>query len=52
VMLIGLVAQVKEGDQVPLTLTVQDDKGARQTLEVLAPARALNSDAHGAHAGH
>lgn len=52
VMLIGLVAQVKEGDQVPLTLTVQDDKGVRQTLEVLAPARALNSDAHGAHAGH
>ncbi|WNW10039.1 copper chaperone PCu(A)C [Pseudomonas sp. DTU_2021_1001937_2_SI_NGA_ILE_001] len=52
VMLIGLVAQVKEGDQIPLILTIQDAKGERQTLEVQAQARALNSSAHDAHAGH
>ena len=52
VMLIGLVAQAKEGDQIPLTLTVQDAKGVTQTLTVQASVRALNSDAHDAHAGH
>lgn len=52
VMLIGLVAQVKEGDQIPLTLTVQDAKGERQSIEVQARARALNSSDHDAHAGH
>lgn len=52
VMLIGLVAQVKEGDQIPLTLTVQDAKGERQNLEVQARARALNTSDHDAHAGH
>lgn len=40
VMLMGLVRQIKQGDQVPLTLTVEDDKGVRQTLEVTALARA------------
>ncbi|WP_109513050.1 copper chaperone PCu(A)C [Pseudomonas ovata] len=52
VMLIGLAAQAKEGDQIPLTLTVQDAKGTRQTLDVQVPVRALNSDGHDVHAGH
>lgn len=43
VMLMDLQAQVKEGDQVPLTLTVENKDGSRQTLEVTAPARALNA---------
>ena len=41
VMLMGLVKQIKEGDQVPLTLTVENDKGVRETIEVQAPARAM-----------
>ena len=40
VMLMGLVGQIKEGDQVPLTLTIEDAKGGRETLTVKAPARA------------
>jgi copper(I)-binding protein len=50
-MFMGLAAQVKEGDQVPVTLTVQDDKGARQSIEVQAPARALTAQDH-SHSGH
>lgn len=41
VMLMDLKGQVKEGDQVPLTLVVQTRDGQRQTLELKAPARAL-----------
>jgi copper(I)-binding protein len=51
VMFMGLAAQVKEGDQVPMTLTVQDDKGATQSIEVQAPARALTAQDH-SHSGH
>ena len=43
VMLIDLVAQVKDGDQVPLTLIVEDAKGVKESIEVNAQARALNS---------
>jgi copper(I)-binding protein len=43
VMLMDLTGQIKEGDQVPLTLTVEDAKGVRESIEVLAPARALNA---------
>ena len=43
VMLMGLVEQVKEGQQVPLTLTVEDSQGQRQTLQVQAPVRALTA---------
>lgn len=52
VMFMGLNAQVKEGDQVPLTLTVEDANGTTENVEVLAPARALISDAHSAHGAH
>lgn len=41
VMLMGLVGQIKDGDQVPLTLTVENDKGERETLHITAPARAM-----------
>jgi len=41
VMLMGLTGQIKEGDQVPLTLTVENAKGVRETLQVMAPARTM-----------
>lgn len=43
VMLIDLVGQIKEGDNVPLTLIVEDSKGIKESIEVQAQARALNS---------
>lgn len=52
VMLINLVAQVKEGDKVPLTLVVEDAKGQKQTINVEATARALNAPDHGAMHDH
>ena len=55
VMLIDLVAQVKDGDQVPLTLIVEDAKGVKESIEVNAQARALNSmpmDMHDHGAAH
>ena len=42
-MFLDLTAQVKAGDQVPLTLIFEDRSGARLTVEVKAPARALNA---------
>ncbi|QBF27371.1 copper chaperone PCu(A)C [Pseudomonas tructae] len=47
VMLMGLNQQLKEGEQVPLTLVVEDAKGLKQTIEVSAPVRALNAQAQG-----
>src|SRR3989344_4032259 len=41
VMLMGLTGQIKEGDQVPLTLTVENARGERQTVEVKAAARGV-----------
>ncbi|WP_350616176.1 copper chaperone PCu(A)C [Pseudomonas sp. HY7a-MNA-CIBAN-0227] len=46
VMLINLKGQIKEGDLVPLTLTVENAKGEKQSIEVKAPARALSSSDH------
>jgi copper(I)-binding protein len=46
VMLIDLVAQVKEGDTVPLTLIVENAKGEKESIEVEAPVRALNMADH------
>lgn len=43
VMLMGLVGQIKEGDQVPLTLTVENAQGVRETLQIKAQARAVMS---------
>ncbi|MCQ2990390.1 copper chaperone PCu(A)C [Pseudomonas tremae] len=55
VMFMGLAAQVKEGDKVPLTLTVEDAKGVKESVQVTAIARSLTSDedgGHGDHSGH
>ena len=41
VMLMGLTGQLKEGESVPLTLTVENAKGEKQTVEVKAEVRAL-----------
>jgi periplasmic copper chaperone A len=41
VMLMGLTGPIKEGDQVPLTLTIENDKGVKETVQVSAPARAM-----------
>jgi len=39
VMLMGLKGQIKAGDAVPLTLTVEGEDGKRMTVEVQAQAR-------------
>ncbi|WPN96129.1 copper chaperone PCu(A)C [Pseudomonas sp. MUP55] len=46
VMLMGLTGQIKEGDQVPLTLTVKDAKGTEQSIEVKAAARGVDGMDH------
>jgi len=43
VMLMDLKGQIKEGDMVPLTLVIEAKDGKRQTIEVKAPARPLNT---------
>ena len=43
VMLIDLKAQVKEGDVVPLTVVVEDKNGKRESIEITAEVRPLNS---------
>ena len=47
IMLMDLTAQVKEGDKVPLTLTVENAKGEKETIKVDAEARALGTMDHG-----
>jgi copper(I)-binding protein len=44
VMLFDLPRPLKEGDVVPLTLTFTDRTGAKSTVEVKAPVRALNAE--------
>lgn len=51
IMLMGLTGAVKVGGSVPLTLTVEDDKGVRQTLTVQAPVRPLDASG-GMHSMH
>ncbi|MGE8185322.1 copper chaperone PCu(A)C, partial [Pseudomonas mandelii] len=46
VMLMDLTAQVKEGDKVPLILTVENAKGDKETIKVEAEARALGMADH------
>jgi hypothetical protein len=41
VMLMGLAKPVKEGEKVPLTLTIEDAKGNRTRVEVKADVRPL-----------
>lgn len=52
VMLMDLKGQVKEGDQVPLTLVIENKDGSRQTLELTAPARPLNAPMKMEHGKH
>lgn len=49
VMLMGLNNQVKEGEKVPLTLTIENAKGVKETVDVQAEVRALNAEAGGGH---
>ena len=42
VMLMGLTGQLKEGESVPLTLTVENARGEKEVIEVQAPVKALN----------
>jgi len=51
VMLMSLNAPIKEGDVVPITLTVEGKDGKRSSVEVKATARALTSPATGQHGG-
>ena len=41
VMLMGLKQQLKAGDSVPLTLTVEGKGGQKETVQVTAPVKAL-----------
>ena len=41
VMLVDVSRPLGEGDQVPLTLTIEDAKGKRSQIEVKAPVRPL-----------
>jgi copper(I)-binding protein len=43
VMLFDLKAPLKEGDVVPLTLTIEDKAGKKSTVEVKAAVRALTA---------
>lgn len=47
IMLMDLTAQIKEGDTVPLTLTVENTKGEKETIKVEAQARSLDTMDHG-----
>lgn len=46
VMLLGLTAQVKEGDVIPLTLIVEGKDKKTQTIEVKAVGKAMAATAH------
>lgn len=54
IMLMDLKAPVQAGQQVPLSLVLEDASGKRQTLEVKAEVRALGATPMkpDAHAGH
>jgi copper(I)-binding protein len=45
VMLVGLVAPLKDGDSVPLRLTFEDKAGAKQTVDVKAVVKPLTTAA-------
>ncbi|MCW8277402.1 copper chaperone PCu(A)C [Pseudomonas sp. PCH199] len=46
IMLMDLTAQVAEGSKVPLTLTVENAKGEKETIQVEAQARSLGTMDH------
>jgi hypothetical protein len=52
IMLMDLKAQVKPGDQVPLSLVFEGKDGKRETLEIKAPARGMAPEGAGHGHGH
>jgi len=52
IMLLDLHAQVKEGENVPLTLTFEDAGGKRSTVDIQAPVRPLATGADGKAQSH
>ena len=52
VMLMGLKRALVAGENVPLTLTLEDRDGKRSTLDVQAPVRALAGPGGGHGGGH
>ena len=44
VMLMGLKQQLKAGDMVPLTLTVEGKDGKKETVELKLPVKALGAN--------
>ena len=48
-VVLGVDDQVKESEQVPVTRTIEEAKGANQTLDVQGPVRALNTEASAGH---
>ena len=51
VMLMNLKQQMKEGDTVPITLVVEGKDGKRETVEVKATVKPLNTPSSGDHGG-
>ena len=51
-MLMNLPRQVKVGESVPVTLIFEDRNGKRQTVDVVAPVKALNQPAGAAGMSH
>ena len=47
IMLMNLTGQIKDGDKVPLTLTVENAKGEKESIQVEAVAKAINTMDHG-----
>ncbi|NLF55283.1 MAG: copper chaperone PCu(A)C [Thauera phenolivorans] len=52
IMLMDLKAQVKEGDEVPITLVIEGKDGEQETVSIVAPARPLNAPAGGMQMKH
>ncbi|MGF6165348.1 copper(I)-binding protein [Pseudomonas sp. 2725] len=46
IMLMNLTGQINEGDKVPLTLTVEDAKGEKESIQIEAVAKAINTMDH------
>jgi copper(I)-binding protein len=46
IMLMNLTDQIKEGDKVPLTLTVEDARGEKESIQVEAVAKAIGTMDH------
>jgi copper(I)-binding protein len=51
VMLMDLKQQLKAGEVMPLTLVFKNKDGKRETVEIQAEVRALNTGAHAARHG-